>query len=178
MKKTILKMIVVAVVAGLTGGAVSHVRAEETPTPAPAPAPEPAAEPEAKTTQQQLAGKVVAVDKKSRTVTIDVNGKTYILQLDKKTKINKASAQGQPGAAQTIDDLRVGEDLQVTVAVTEMPSGEVQVNVVAVETDLVEPAGKALGHDKGKRQGPPVPFPGVGTPNLGNSGGGIVSPNN
>lgn len=165
MKKTILKMIVVAI---LASGAVCGVRAEEAP----------ASESAAKTTQQQLAGKVVAVDKKSRTVTIDVNGKTYVLQLDKKTKINKASSQGQSGTEQTIDDIRVGEDLQVTVAVVETPSGEVQVNVVSVQTDLTEPAGKAKGHDKGKRRGPPTPFPGSGTPNLGNSGRSIVSPNN
>jgi hypothetical protein len=164
MKKTILKMIVVAMLAGLAGGAVCGVRGAEAP----------AAKPAAKTTQQQLAGKVVAVDKKSHTVTIAVNGKPYVLQLDKKTKISKASLQGQPGVEQTLDDIIVGLDLRVIVAITELPLGEVQVTVVSVETNVVE----AAGNDKGERQGPPVPFPGNGTPNLGNSGGGVVSRNN
>ena len=174
MKKTILKSLVIVLLTGLAGGAALSVRAEE---PATTSAP--------KTTKQQLAGKVVAVDKKSRTVTMEVNGKTYVLQLDKKTKIAKAgkkdeNGQAVPGAEQTFDDIGVGESLEVGVAVTELPSGEVQVAVETVQTDLPEDAagkGHAHGHDKGKRNGPPVPFPGNGTPNLGNSGGNVVSPN-
>lgn len=168
MNKSILKSALVAILAGLAVGTAPGARAEQPPASSPA----------AKTTQQRLTGKVVAVDKKSRSVTLDVNGKTYVLQLDKKTKIQKAPANGKPGVEQTIDDISVGESLEVAVAVTELPSGEVQVSVTEVKTDLPEEAaGKALGHDKGKRQGPPTPFPGNGTPNLGNSGGGVVSGN-
>jgi hypothetical protein len=171
MKKTILGTI--AMGALVAGGAVQNLRAEEN-----APANPPAAQTEPKTTQQQLAGKVVAVEKKARTLTLEVNGKTYVLRLDKKTKITKGATDGNPGVGQTIDDLRVGQDLLVAVSVTELPSGEMEVAVQSVETAVPEEAaGKAKGHTKGKRNGPPVPFPGHGTPNLGNSGGNVVSQN-
>lgn len=184
------KLIVVSLLLGLAGGVTGSARAgedqpapaptpanPEAPTPTPPPAPTPAS-PEAPTppetpapkatkpVEQQLSGRVVAVDKTARTITIQVNNQTYVLKTADDTKFTKA------GKAKTLDDLLVGEDVTVTVALRETAAGRVEIAVVAVELPTLAEA------QGGRGLGPANLPPFVNLPNPANVGGRVVSPSN
>lgn len=184
---TTKKLIVLSLLLALAGGATWSARAEqETPPPTPAPTPAtpetpapttpetPApATPETPTTkkatkpvEQQLNGRVVAVDKAAKTITLQVNNQTYVLQTADATKFAKA------GKTKTLDDLIVGDEVTVTVALKENASGRVEIVVVSV--DLPE-ATEAQG-GQGNGYGGIPPF--VNLPNPANVGGPVRSPSN
>ena len=163
--KLIEKTIVLGVLIALAGGSTLNVRAEEQPeAPAkPATPAAPTATPK-KPIQQQLAGKVVAVDKAGKTVTLQVNNLTYVLEIADSTKISKS------GKERNIADVVVGEEISVTVLLRELPNGRVEVAVLSVE--LAEGA-EAQG-DRGPKFSQPPPF--QNGPNPGNVDGPVISP--
>lgn len=166
--KKIKNTLVLGLLFSLAGG-ITAARAEETPAakPAAAPAKKPAAP-----IQQTLAGKVVAVDKAAKTVTIQINSQTYVLQLTAASKVAKA------GQSKSILDVNVGEDISVEVLLKENAQGKVEVVVLSVElSETAEAQGKSKGNSKGKpsKSGPQRPFP--TPPNPENQRGGIHSPN-
>jgi hypothetical protein len=188
--KTTKKLIVMGLLLALAGMTVSLRAEQDSPTPpAPAPAPtEPApalapttptpetpapgipATPAAKITkpvEQQLNGRVVAADKAAKTITIQVNGQTYVLKTIETTKFTKA------GKTKSFNDLIVGEEATVTVALQETLSGRIEIAVVSVDLPGVTEAQGGKGNAYGQGIGIP-PF--VNLPNPGNVGGGVRSP--
>lgn len=142
---TTMKVIKTPVVLGLlltlAGGSTQAVRAEDTP-PAPAAAP---ATPK-KPVQQQLSGKVVAVDKYGKTITLQVDNLTYVLQVTDATRVSKT------GKEQSIADVVVGEELSVNVLLRELPDGRVEVAVLSVELlDSAEAQGERGREGRGGR---------------------------
>ena len=160
--KNIKNTLVLGLLVSLAGG-ITAARAEETPAakPAAAPAKKPAAP-----IQQTLAGKVVAVDKAAKTVTIQINSQTYVLQLTAASKVAKA------GQNKSIYDVNVGEDISVEVLLKENAQGKVEVVVLSVE--LNETA-EAQGKGGSGKSGNSRPFQTV--PNPANVDGPVVSPN-
>jgi hypothetical protein len=141
------------------------------PTPTPT-APETPATPEkaapkaTKPVEQQLNGRVVALDKAGKTITIQVNNQTYVLQVSESTRFVKA------GKEKSADDLIIGEEVTVTVALRETPAGRVEIVVVAVDL----PAGTEA-QGGGSVAAAKVP-PFVSLPNPANIGGQVRSPSN
>ena len=152
--KNIKNTLVLGLLVSLAGG-ITAARAEETPAAKPA-AP----------IQQTLAGKVVAVDKAAKTVTIQINSQTYVLQLTAASKVAKA------GQNKSIYDVNVGEDISVEVLLKENAQGKVEVVVLSVE--LNETA-EAQGKGGSGKSGNSRPFQTV--PNPANVDGPVVSPN-
>ncbi len=149
---TIMKAIKTPVVLGLlltlAGGFES--RAEDSKPSAPATTPPAATTPAApkKPVQQQLSGKVVAVDKYGKTITLQVDNLTYVLQVTDSTRVSKS------GKEQSLTDVVVGQDLSVNVLLRELPDGRVEVAVLSVElTDAAEAQGRngRGGHGRGGR---------------------------
>jgi hypothetical protein len=171
------KLIVLGLLLGLAGGVTGSAKAEQGTTPAPAPAapttpttpPAPAPENPPKATkpvEQQLNGRVVAIDKAAKTITLQVNSQTYVLQTADDTKFNKGAK------TKSLQDLIVGEEVTVTVALRETASGRVEIAVVSVEFPDAEAQG---GRGNGTPGGGIPPF--VNLPNPANVGGGVRSPN-
>lgn len=146
--------------------ATGFTLAEEQPATPPkpgAPTPETPA-PAKKPIQQQLTGKVVAIDKAAKTVTLQVNNLTYVLEIADSTRVSKA------GKERGLIDIIVGEEISVTVLLRELPNGRVEVAVLSVElADATEAQGKS-----GTRFSQPPPF--QNGPNPGNVDGPIISP--
>lgn len=126
-RDTTMKYIKTPVVLGLlltlAGGVSQSVRAEDKPA---APAATTPATPK-KPVQQQLSGKVVAVDKYGKTITLQVDNLTYVLQVTDSTRVSKT------GKEQSITDVVVGQELSVNVLLRELPDGRVEVAVLSVE---------------------------------------------
>lgn len=160
--KKIKNTLVLGLLFSLAGG-ITAARAEETPAAKPAAAP---AKKPAQPIQQTLAGKVVAVDKAAKTVTIQINSQTYVLQLTAASKVAKA------GQSKSIYDVNVGEDISVEVLLKENAQGKVEVVVLSVE--LNETA-EAQGKGGSAKSGNSRPFQTV--PNPANVDGPVVSPN-
>lgn len=144
----------------LAGGTTLSVRAEDKPA-----TPEkPAAPAPKKPIQQQLSGKVVAVDKVSKTITLQVNNLTYVLEIADSTRVAKN------GKEKSLIDVVVGEEINVTVLLRELPNGRIEVAVLSV--DLPEST-EAQGGRGGTFTQPP-PF--QNGPNPGNVDGPVISP--
>ncbi len=159
--KKIKNTLVLGLLLSLAGG-ITAARAEETPGAKPAAVP---AKKPAQPIQQTLTGKVVAVDKAAKTVTIQINGQPYVLQLTAASKLAKA------GQSKSIYDVNVGEDISVEVLLKENAQGKVEVVVLSVElNETAEAQGKG-GNGKG---GANRPFQTV--PNPANVDGPVVSP--
>jgi hypothetical protein len=118
--------------------------------------------------EQQLNGRIVAVDKTTKAITIQVNNQTYVLKTVEVTKFTKGTK------AKTFDDLIVGEEVTVTVALLEAESGRVEIAVVAVDLPITT---EAQGKGNGNAYGYGIP-PFVNLPNPANVGGGVRSPSN
>jgi len=145
--------------------------APETPAPTapttPAPAPETPAPKTTKPVEQQLNGRIVAVDKTTKAITVQVNNQTYVLKTVEVTKFTKGTK------TKSFDDLIVGEEVTVTVALLETESGRVEIAVVAVDLPTTTEAQGG----KGNAYGYGIP-PFVNLPNPANVGGGVRSPSN
>jgi hypothetical protein len=147
----------------LAGGSTVSVRAEDKPA-----TPEkPAAPAPKKPVQQQLTGKVIAVDKVSKTITLQVNNLTYVLEIADSTRIAKADKE------KGLIDVLVGEEIKVTVLLRELPNGRVEVAVLSV--DLAESTEAQGGQGRNGFTQPP-PF--QNGPNPANVDGPIISPHN
>ena len=145
----------------LAGGTTLSVRAEDKPA-----TPEKPAAPK-KPVQQQLTGKVVAVDKVSKTITLQVNNLTYVLEIADSTRVAKA------GKEKSLIDVVVGEEINVTVLLRELPNGRVEVAVLNVELQQSTEAQGGRGNNPFTQ---PPPF--QNGPNPGNVDGPIISPHN
>ena len=149
----------------LAGGSTLSVRAEDKPvTPEKPAAPTAPATPK-KPVQQQLSGKVVAVDKLSKTITLQVNNLTYVLEVADSTRIAKA------GKEKSLIDVTVGEEINVNVLLRELPNGRVEVALLSV--DLAESTEAQGGRGNNPFNKPP-PF--QNGPNPGNVDGPVISP--
>lgn len=126
-RNTTMKVIKIPAVLGLlltlAGGVTQAVRAEDKPAAPAATAPTTPKKP----VQQQLSGKVVAVDKYGKTITLQVDNLTYVLQVTDSTRVSKT------GKEQSITDVVPGEQLTVNVLLRELPDGRVEVAVLSVE---------------------------------------------
>ncbi len=165
--KAIRTSVVLSLLLTLAGGTALVARADDQPakqekeTPA-APATPPAPK---KPVQQQLAGTVVAVDKFAKTVTLQVNNLSYVLQITDSTRLSKN------GEEKSIIDVVVGEEIKVNVLLRELPNGRVEVAVLSVELPV---ATAAQGDGKGPKFTQPPPF--QNGPNPANIDGPIISP--
>ena len=161
MKSNIRKSLLICPLLSLAGGFTSSTYAADAP---PVPAPTTASKP----TTQQLSGKVIAVDKIAKTVSLQIGTQTYTLQFTDKTKI------AQDGKEKKIDAVTIGDDISVTVAVRELAGGKVEVVVTSVDlpTTTAAQGGKGKGH--GRSGGSQHPF--QNGPNPANFDGPIISP--
>ena len=150
----------------LAGGAALSVRADDqTPAPKKPAAPATPAAPK-KPVQQTLNGKVIAVDRLSRTVTLQVNNLTYVLQIADSTRLTRN------GKEQSFADFVVGEEASVNVMLRELNNGRIEVAVLAV--DLPETT-VAQGNSKGAGGSFTQPPPFQNGPNPGNIDGPVIS---
>ncbi len=156
------KLMVLSLLAGMAGGTTTALRADDTPTDKVTD--KPAIKKPMPPTQQKLSGKVVAVDRTSRTVTLQINGQTYVLPISETTKI------AQSGKTKSIYDVTVGEDVTVDVMLKETPGGRIEVSVLNVE--LPETATAQGGIGKGGRGFGPF----ASEPNPAHVDGAVVSP--
>jgi hypothetical protein len=164
------KLIVLSLLITLAGGFTLCTRAADPPTdnptekPAEKPANKPATTPTRKfqPTEQKLAGKVVAVDKVGRTITLQISGQSYVLQLTESTRIVQA------GTTKSFYDLTVGEDVTVDVMLRET-NGKIEVAVLSVELAATATA-------QGKPPGAGTFRPWTGEPNPANIDGPFISP--
>ena len=147
MKKAIKTPVVLGLLLTLAGG-VTASRAEDSKPSTPAPAVVTPAAPK-KPVQQQLNGKVVSVDKYGKTITLQVDNLTYVLQVTDSTRVSKA------GKDQTLTDVVVGQELSVNVLLRELPDGRIEVAVLSVDlTDTAEAQGRdGNGRGRGRGQG-------------------------
>ncbi len=143
MKKAIKTPVVLGLLLTLAGGI--QARAEDTKPAAPAiTKPTPAKKP----VQTQLNGKVVAVDKYSRSITLQVDNLTYVLQVTDSTRVSKA------GKEQNLTDVVVGQELSANVLLTERPDGRIEVALLSVDLpDVAEAQGPKHGRGRGHGRG-------------------------
>lgn len=148
MKTLILQSTVLGLLFGLAGGTTPATRAEDKPA-APAPA-KPAETPAVKgqPAQQKLTGKVAAVDKTAKTVTLLINGQTYVLPVTKETRIGKNSTK-----LKSLDDVLVGEEIVAGVQLKENTDGGLQVVVLSLDQPEVTAAQGGPGHNEGRGKG-------------------------
>jgi hypothetical protein len=162
--KAIRKTVILTLLLAL--GAALSVRAEDEPAPTPKPKPTPSTTPAPKKPiQQQLAGRVIKVDRLTRNVTLQVNSFTYVLQITDFTRVIRS------GKEKDINDVIVGEEVTVNVILRELASGRIEVAVLSVE--LPETVA-AQGQTRGTWYTQPPPF--VNGPNPANVDGPIISP--
>lgn len=159
-----IKLSVLGLALTLVGG-ITVLAQDQPTTPATPAKPEaPAPVVPKKPVQQQLSGKVVAVDKVAKTITLQVNNLTYVLEIADSTRVSKA------GKERSLIDVIVGEEISVTVLLRELPNGRVEVAVLSV--DLSE-SSEAQG-SKEPKLAQPAPF--QNGPNPANIDGPIISP--
>jgi len=145
--KVIHSSVILSLLLALVGGIAPDARADDKPgTPANPSTPAPPAKPESKkAAPQQLSGKVVAADKYGKTITLQVNNVSYVLQVADATRFTLA------GKERSIADVVVGEQINVTVLLRELADARVEIAVLAVELGVGEDAqGRKNGRGKGK----------------------------
>jgi hypothetical protein len=166
--KAIRTTVVFSLLLTLAGATSLTVRADDEPatpaTPAaPAkPAPSAPGAPK-KPIHQRLSGRVVSVDKYARTITLQVENLTYVLQITDSTRVSRS------GEEKTLTDVVVGWEISVNVVLREMANGRVEVAVLSVELPETI-AGQGYTPIATNR----APF--QNGPNPGNVDGPIVSP--
>lgn len=143
MKKAIKTPVVLGLLLTLAGGVVESRAEDSKPS---TPAVTTPATPK-KPVQQQLNGKVVSVDKYGKTITLQVDNLTYVLQVTDSTRVSKA------GKDQTLTDVVVGQDLSVNVLLRELPDGRIEVAVLSVELSETAEAQGHQGRGRGRGRG-------------------------
>jgi hypothetical protein len=168
--KTTNSSVIFGLLLALAGGSTLDARAAdkpETPSSPSTPAAPPKAESK-KSVPQQLSGKVVAADKYLKTITLQVNNVSYVLQTADATRFTLAGKE--TGKEKTIADVIVGEHINVTVLLRELTDARVEIAVLAVELGVGEEAqGRKRGRGKGKNNqspfhAPPPKSPGIDGP--------------
>jgi len=111
MIKSIKHTLWLGLLASFTAGLAGAVLAEDTPAPAPEKKDAPTASPASATSAASaapagLAGKIVAVNKRAKTLTVDIQGKIYVFKMASQVKILKEGREIQlerllPGQAAT-----------------------------------------------------------------------------
>lgn len=158
--KIINPSVTLSLLLAFAGGTSPDARADDKPeTPASPATPAPPSKPESKkAVPQLLSGKVVAADKYGKTITLQVNNVSYVLQTADATRFTLA------GKERSIADVVVGEQINVTVLLRELADARVEIAVLAVELGVGEEAqGRKRGRAKNKeKQGlfhapPPAP---------------------
>ena len=154
--KVINSTVILGLLLALAGGIPLDARADdkpETPASPSTPAPPPKTESK-KAVPQVLSGKVVAADKYGKTITLQVNNVSYVLQVADATRFTLA------GKARSIADVVVGEQINVTVLLHELADARVEIAVLAVELGVGEEAqGRKRGRGKGKTSESPFHAP-------------------
>ena len=169
--------IVLSLLLTLAAGAPLATQAEEeTPKPTTPPAPTapavttPTPATPKRPLHQTLTGRVVSIDRFNRTVTLQVNNLTYVLQITDSTRLSRSNQE------QTMADFVVGEEITVNVMLRELANGRIEVAVLAVDMPELTTAqgkgGKGRGNAYGHSDTPP-PF--INGPNPGNVDGPVVS---
>ena len=103
---------------------------------------------------QQLSGKVVAVDKYGKSITLQVNNVSYVLQTADATRFTHGKRE------KSIADVVVGEQINVTMLLRELADGRVEIAVLGVELDVAaEAQGKGRGRGKSKESQAPFHTP-------------------
>ena len=144
--KVINLTVILSLLLALAGGTSLNARADdkpETPAAPPTPALPPKTESK-KPVPQQLSGKVVAADKYGKTITLQVNNVSYVLQVADATRFTLA------GKERSIADVVVGEQINVTVLLRELSDARVEIAVLAVELGVGE---EAQGHGRNRNRG-------------------------
>lgn len=128
--KAIEFSLVLSVLLALAGSSVPAVLAADKPATDNSPSSPSATTPATaakKPVQQRLAGKVVAIDKYGKTITLEVGNLTYVLQLADATRISRA------GKERTLNDVVIGKEVNVTLMLREQADGRVEVSVLSVD---------------------------------------------
>ena len=100
---------------------------------------------------QQLSGKVVAVDKYGKSITVQVNNVSYVLQVADATRFTLGKRE------KSIADVVVGEQINVTMLLRELADGRVEIAVLGVELGVAAEA-QGKGRGRGKRKETQAPF--------------------
>ena len=156
MKTTVLICSVLSLVLTASQSASS---AETKPTPA-------------KVVPAQLDGTIIALNKKDRSVTVDVNGKLLTVNVTRQLKLSR---NGQPAK---FDELAPGQPVTITFIETADGQIEVAALTIASSPESLESAGPK-GRGNANRNVPILPpqAPFTSPPNPANNGGGpAVSP--
>jgi hypothetical protein len=74
-----------------------------------------------------LAGRIVAVDRSHKTVTLQVDNLTYVLEIADATRIS------DEGRERNMNDVIVGRYIIATVMVRELTEGRVEVGVLSLD---------------------------------------------
>jgi hypothetical protein len=149
--KTIYSSLLLSLWLALASGVTLDARADDKPeSPANPANPGQPSKPESKkSAPQQLSGKVVAVDKYGKTITLQVNNVSYVLQIADATRISLA------GKERSIRDVIIGEQINVTVLLRELTDARVEIAVLAVELGVGEEAqGKKRGRKSKETESP------------------------
>jgi hypothetical protein len=100
---------------------------------------------------QQLSGKVVAVDKYGKSITLQVNNVSYVLQTADATRFTYGKRE------KSIADVVVGEQINVTMLLRELADGRVEIAVLGVELGVAAEA-QGKGRGRGKNKETQAPF--------------------
>jgi hypothetical protein len=78
--------------------------------------------------QQQLSGRILAVDRSHKTITLQVDNLTYVLEIADATRIS-----GDEGSERNMNDVVVGRYIIATIMVRELTEGRVEVGVLSLD---------------------------------------------
>src|SRR5262249_26079877 len=117
---------------------------------------------------QTLTGRIVAIDRYGRAITLQVGNLTYVLQITDSTRVSRNEKE------QSFAEFALGQEISVEVLLRELPSGRIEVAVLSVELP-----GSATAQGKGKARGDQgsfmTPPPLQNGPNPANIDGPVIS---
>ena len=148
--KPIKAVVFLCLLSVVTGPATSRVRAVDTPS--------------GKTTPAQQNARIVVVDRVAKTVTVELNGKLYLLKVGSQVKLTKN------GKAVSINDLTAGQSVAVSTRTT--ATGGVEIFSVNVEPNGQRSEWTGKGPEKPTPPKPPKPPKPPRPPGHGEGGGG------
>src|SRR5262249_7183948 len=115
--KAINTSVVLSLLVTLAAGTALSVRADDEALP-PSKRPPPAAPPAPKKpVRQTLTGRIVAIDRYGRAITLQVGNLTYVLQITDSTRVSRNEKE------QSFAEFALGQEISVEVLLRELPSG-------------------------------------------------------
>jgi hypothetical protein len=120
---------------------------------------------------QTLTGRVVAIDRFQRSVTLQVGNLTYVLQITDSTRVMRSEKE------QTMADFVIGEEISVNVILRELANGRIEVAVILVNLPEFSDAQGGKGKGRGANGTFTTPPPFLNGPNPGNVDGPVISRN-